>query len=229
MVGQVERADLDAHRHGRPVDDRAHQLVPVARQRRQLGDLVEERELVEPAVGRRDRSVVDRPSSADHRASRRGCDARPVSRERAGISSRRATRSSSFGAKSRRSSSAGQRQRGGARGPRRGRPAERVEAGQVVAGVRGRPRRPAAAIDDRLDLRRRGPATAAPSPTRSRDRRRGGSRSCSAPLPMIEPTVRSIGEGRRRRRPRPRRSGRPRWRRRPRRRGPTASRRARRG
>jgi prolyl-tRNA synthetase len=50
VVGQVERADLDAHRHGRAVDDRSHQLVPVARQRRQLGDLVEERELVEPAV-----------------------------------------------------------------------------------------------------------------------------------------------------------------------------------
>ena len=50
MVGEVERADLDAHRGRRPVDDRAHQLVPVARQRRQLGDVVEEREFVEPAI-----------------------------------------------------------------------------------------------------------------------------------------------------------------------------------
>ena len=47
VVGEVERADLDAHRDGRPVDDRAHELVPVARQRRELGDLVEERELVD--------------------------------------------------------------------------------------------------------------------------------------------------------------------------------------
>ena len=51
-VGEVERADLDVHRRGRAVDDRAHQLVPVARQRGQPGDLVEERELVEPAIVR---------------------------------------------------------------------------------------------------------------------------------------------------------------------------------
>ncbi len=50
VVGEVERADLDAHRRGRAVDDRAHQLVPVAGQRRELGDLVEERELAEAAL-----------------------------------------------------------------------------------------------------------------------------------------------------------------------------------
>ena len=52
-VGEVERADLDAHRDRRPVDDRAHELVPVAGERRQLRDLVEERELVEGGDRRR--------------------------------------------------------------------------------------------------------------------------------------------------------------------------------
>ena len=50
-VGQVERADLDAHRRRRPVDDRAHQLVPVACLRREPRDLVEECQLVETAPG----------------------------------------------------------------------------------------------------------------------------------------------------------------------------------
>ena len=50
-VGQVERADLDAHGRRRPVDDRAHQLVPVACLRGEPRDLVEERQLVETAPG----------------------------------------------------------------------------------------------------------------------------------------------------------------------------------
>ena len=51
VIGEVERAHLDAHRGGRAVDDRAHELVPVARLGRELGDLVEERELAEPGLG----------------------------------------------------------------------------------------------------------------------------------------------------------------------------------
>jgi hypothetical protein len=50
-VGQVEGADLDAHGLGRAVDDGAHELVPVARLRREPRDLVEERQLVQPAPG----------------------------------------------------------------------------------------------------------------------------------------------------------------------------------
>ena len=60
-VGEVERADLDAHRGRRPIDDRAHQLVPVAGQRRELGDLVEEGELAQatsPASRRSSGSAV---------------------------------------------------------------------------------------------------------------------------------------------------------------------------
>ena len=51
MVQEVERADLHVERLARPVDDRLHQLVPVAGLRRQLGELVQERELAERAQG----------------------------------------------------------------------------------------------------------------------------------------------------------------------------------
>ena len=73
-VGEVERADLDAHRGRRPVDDRPHQLVPVAGQGRELGDLVEERELVEAPARSRARSGalrdgLGRLHVTDHRAS----------------------------------------------------------------------------------------------------------------------------------------------------------------
>ena len=53
-IGEVERADLDLERGRRPVDDRPHELVPVARLRRELGDLVEEGELAKAAFGPRD-------------------------------------------------------------------------------------------------------------------------------------------------------------------------------
>ena len=97
VVGEIERADLDTHRGGRPVDDRMHELVPVARERGQLGDLVEERQLAEPTlrvhlVGRGGRVGRDRWV---HRIAS------------AGSSSRSAIRSSSVGACLRRSSSAG--------------------------------------------------------------------------------------------------------------------------
>ncbi len=76
-VGEVERADLDAHRGGRALDDGPHQLVPVTRQRRDLGDVVEEGELaqsiaglVQVGDGRRRRSWMVR-SRRDHRASER--------------------------------------------------------------------------------------------------------------------------------------------------------------
>ena len=50
-LGEVERTDLDAHRGGRAVDDRQHELVPVTGRGRKLGDLVDERELTETAIG----------------------------------------------------------------------------------------------------------------------------------------------------------------------------------
>ena len=48
-VHEVDRADLGAGRRGRPVDDRAHQLVPGPGRGRQAGDLLEEGQLREPA------------------------------------------------------------------------------------------------------------------------------------------------------------------------------------
>ena len=51
-VRQIERADLDLERLGRPVDDRPHELVPVAGLGRELGDLVQERQLAQPPAGR---------------------------------------------------------------------------------------------------------------------------------------------------------------------------------
>ena len=44
-VEQVERADLDAHRRRRAVDQRPHQLVPVAGLGGELRELLQEREL----------------------------------------------------------------------------------------------------------------------------------------------------------------------------------------
>ena len=64
-VEQVERAHLDAHRDRRPVDQGPHQLVPVARLGRQLGELVEERELAE-AIGRP--PAMREPAGRDGRA-----------------------------------------------------------------------------------------------------------------------------------------------------------------
>ena len=46
-VEEIEGADLHAHRHGRPVHDGAHELVPVAGVGRELGELVEEGEPVD--------------------------------------------------------------------------------------------------------------------------------------------------------------------------------------
>ena len=60
-IGEVERADLDAHRGRRPVDDRAHELVPVAGERRELGDVVEERELVEATTAAGSRGCAGAP------------------------------------------------------------------------------------------------------------------------------------------------------------------------
>ena len=53
-IGEIERADLDIQGRRGPVDDRPHQLVPVARLGRELGDLVEEREFAEAAFGPHD-------------------------------------------------------------------------------------------------------------------------------------------------------------------------------
>ena len=67
--------------------------------------------------------------------------------------------------------------------------AQRVEAGEVVAGVGGGPRRPAAAVDDRGDRRRRARGSA----TRGRPPAAIGVRwvsVCSEPLPMIVPLIR---------------------------------------
>ena len=50
-IGEIERADLDVERGRRAVDDRPHQLVPVARLRREPGDLVEEGQLAQAARG----------------------------------------------------------------------------------------------------------------------------------------------------------------------------------
>ncbi len=52
VVGEVERAHLDAHRDGRPVHDRVHELVPVAGLGREPGDVVEERQLAQASLGR---------------------------------------------------------------------------------------------------------------------------------------------------------------------------------
>ena len=145
-----------------------------------------------------------RPDASDHRSAETG------------ISSRRAIRSSSFGAYVAELLLLGE-------GLAEERPgdvevaAERVEAGEVVAGVGGGTSRPAAAVDDRgdvvgeLERPRFRPAAAAI-----------GVRwvsVCSEPLPMIVPLIRRLGERlvgwRPRSRRRARRSTRPRRRRPP--------------
>ena len=50
LLEQVQRCHVGAHRVGGPVDDDPEHLVPVAGGRRQLGDLVEERELLDLAI-----------------------------------------------------------------------------------------------------------------------------------------------------------------------------------
>ena len=57
VIREVEGADLHPHRRRGPIDDRMHELVPVPRQRRQLGDVVEEGELAQVALGRRGRTL----------------------------------------------------------------------------------------------------------------------------------------------------------------------------
>ncbi len=71
VVEQVERADLDVERLRRPLHERQHELVPVARLRREPGELVQERELAE----RPRRVLVDAGhDEGDVRAARgRGC------------------------------------------------------------------------------------------------------------------------------------------------------------
>ena len=88
VVGEVERADLDAHRGGRAVDDGTHQLVPVTREGRKLGDLVEERELVERAG----RPCVRRSTGAPRRVRRSATDSAPR-RDGRSFGDRRAVRS----------------------------------------------------------------------------------------------------------------------------------------
>ena len=192
VVGQVERADLDAHRHGRAVDDRAHQLVPVARQRRQLGDLVQERELVEPAVGRR-RSIGGsighhRPIIA-HRT--RGSDVaspRSAAREHRDLVMEgdeiRVLRPRNRAGPARPATRHGGAQRASSRRPASAwKQARLYRANAADRG--GQPPRSTIVwiCHDRS-------ATADPSPTRSATEP-AWMIVCSAPLPMIEPTVRS--------------------------------------
>ena len=187
VVGEVERADLDAHRGRRAVDDRAHQLVPVARQRRELGDVVEERELVEPPT-----RVVSVARRRVARADRRPSSRVPAQRSYPSAQDRDLVAQSDQVVVLRRVFAEllllGE-------GLAQERPrdvevaAQRVEAGEVVAGVGGGAGRPTAAVDDRGDRRRRARASA----TRGRPRPRsvsGGSSVCSEPLPMIVPLIR---------------------------------------
>ena len=50
-IHQVERADLGLGGGSRPIDDRAHQLIPRPRRANKSGDLSQEFELLQPSVG----------------------------------------------------------------------------------------------------------------------------------------------------------------------------------
>ena len=56
-IQEVEGADLHTERNGRPVDEGAHELVPVAGLGGQLGELVQEGELVETRDARGERGL----------------------------------------------------------------------------------------------------------------------------------------------------------------------------
>ncbi len=149
VVGEVERADVDAHRGRRAVDDRAHQLVPVARERRELGDVVEEGELVEPPI--RVVSVVRRRVARGGFVGHLGPGASdlPLRQSRDLIAQRdQVVVVGRVPAELLLVGECLTEER-----PRDVEvAAERVEAGEVVAGVGGGTRRPTAAVDDRGDL-----------------------------------------------------------------------------